>query len=232
MALLCCLGFCSDLLINTELWDNGTFRAKSNHLLKSKGKHDVLFFGSSQVHRHIIPSVFDSLNGTNSFNFGINAMQGTEKILIFKELLRKGYFDGIDYVVLDMGMYIDLEAMSERIDKDRGRLFFSTRSLYDHLSFLFSVSTDVWVTIERSVSIFRYYLKSRLKLFVLKAWIWPVNGKNVSSVKNNGFKGLIDSKYKNIDVHNREVSLLKNSYLANETMALKVPPQLQAKYSS
>lgn len=75
--LLLVLG-CSKILVQPFLfhpfWGDVSFICKYDHFFSQQNNYNTVFIGSSRTYRHVNPSVFDSITGLNSFNFGITGV--------------------------------------------------------------------------------------------------------------------------------------------------------------
>jgi hypothetical protein len=69
-------------------------RDKIEYLARHGDEYDVLFLGSSRMHSHIMPWVFDQVAGENgvpvkSFNAGVAGMRSPEDQYVLEEILRR-----------------------------------------------------------------------------------------------------------------------------------------------
>jgi hypothetical protein len=71
-----------------------TVREKIEYLARHGDEYDILFLGSSRIHQHIMPALFDEIVTANgltvrSFNAGIPAMVAPENGYLLEEILRR-----------------------------------------------------------------------------------------------------------------------------------------------
>jgi len=86
-------------------WGNGGLVAKMNQLKADNFDYDTYFVGSSRVYRHIMPSLFDSLNNgaTRSFNLGYSGTKPPE-IYHFLHHFIDQHGDNVKYIFVELGM--------------------------------------------------------------------------------------------------------------------------------
>jgi len=98
-------------------WGNEGLVSKMNKLEVDNFNYDTYFVGSSRVYRHIIPSLFDSLNqgSTRSFNLGYLATRPPELYYFLDRFIDKCN-EKTKYIFVELGM------MQNLTDINRGTL--------------------------------------------------------------------------------------------------------------
>lgn len=82
---------------------------KMEHFAEHRDQYNVVFFGSSQIYRNIIPRVFDDEmakhgHKTKSFNFGIGGMRPHETNLLIRQVLAMGPRN-LRYAFVELGSW-------------------------------------------------------------------------------------------------------------------------------
>lgn len=95
------------LLVDRQLpfyWGNEGLSTKMYHIEQTDFAYDTYFIGSSRIYRHIVPSLFDSLNTgkTHSFNLGYSATKPPETYHFLNHFLEK-VPSNTKYIILELG---------------------------------------------------------------------------------------------------------------------------------
>lgn len=143
-------------LITPFYYANQQFSAKHKSYEPKKELYNTLFFGNSQINRHVDPSTFDSINrgATYSFNFAADASPFLELSYLVEHSLDK--FDAKNYIVIisksgklrpanlykpRMNYYHDFRRyrMSMRINNDK-----STQMKYHTVAFIMNKTRSIF----------------------------------------------------------------------------------------
>lgn len=87
-----------------------TMTVKLDHLAEHRGDYNLLFFGSSRVHHHISPRLFDRItkrlgHPTRSFNVGVPALRVFDLLALLDEAFALE-LRGVEWVVVDSASLI------------------------------------------------------------------------------------------------------------------------------
>jgi len=74
---------------------------KFNYLVNDTTRYNTLFVGSSRVHTALNPVIFDSINGTHSFNAGMDGIRITELNLIVKKFIKSHHAPDNIFINID-----------------------------------------------------------------------------------------------------------------------------------
>lgn len=83
-------------------WGDPNYIAKYDHFFSEDNGYTTVFIGSSRTFRHINPLTFDSIAGTKSFNFGVDAVACPFNYLLAKEILQSKQADDLDHILVEL----------------------------------------------------------------------------------------------------------------------------------
>ncbi len=94
-------------------WGNEGLSAKMHHIEQTDFAYNTYFIGSSRIYRHIVPSLFDSLNKgkTHSFNLGYSATKPPETYHFLSHFLET-VPPKTKYIILELGGIEYLETVN------------------------------------------------------------------------------------------------------------------------
>lgn len=103
----------SELLV-PYYWADIRMVSKVEHLKSHAADYDVLFIGSSNVYRHIMPSLFDRKvpRALGSFNFGIQALLNPESYAFYEHFLQETIPPSVRYVIMDLSPVIGIAELN------------------------------------------------------------------------------------------------------------------------
>ena len=100
-------------VVYTVVYHRSNSRTKIDYLYNSKDKkYDVVFLGSSRVHNHLVPRIFNN-NGLKTYNFGLTRSRLQESALMLKLMVERNY--KIKNLVLQVDLNINTNDHSEAI---------------------------------------------------------------------------------------------------------------------
>lgn len=94
-------------------WGNEGLSTKMQYIEQENFKYNTYFIGSSRMYRHLIPSLFDSLNNgvTHTFNLGYSATKPPETYYFLDRFLDLEQ-PNTRYIFLELGEIQNLEAVN------------------------------------------------------------------------------------------------------------------------
>lgn len=94
-------------------WGNEGLVSKMNKVKADAYQYDTYFVGSSRMYRHIMPALFDSLNGgaTHSFNLSYSGTKPPETYHFLDHFLDE-CSDDTQYIFVELGMIADLAGVN------------------------------------------------------------------------------------------------------------------------
>lgn len=130
-------------------WGNEGLSAKMHHIEQTDFTYDTYFIGSSRIYRHIVPSLFDSLNRgkTHSFNLGYSATKPPETYYFLSHFLEK-VPSNTKYIILELGDIEYLEtvnrnALRSKYCIDAEHWWLAALSHWEDRKFMFSFNYTV-----------------------------------------------------------------------------------------
>jgi hypothetical protein len=230
------ISIASDFLV-TDSFASRTFKTKLSYLKKSTGNYNKVVFGSSQVYRHFIPYVYDSLTGDNSFNFGVPGMKGHEKLNLFKNAMENGVFDGVSTILFEAGLHFNEDQIKVEKDVDRHRFFYTIENAISDLKMINSMNGNPQEKRKRKLEIIQFLLKSRLKI----EWIYrSMLGKKVKiDFTQHGFQQYIMTQQRYMERHKRFLTYgdilldsLQDFHIGVHQTSLPVPKVIEKEYAT
>ncbi len=212
------IGLCILSFLDRRLpfyWGNEGLVGKMNKLEADHFDYDTYFVGSSRVYRHIIPSLFDSLNqgATHSFNLGYLATRPPEMYYFLDRFIDKCN-EKTKYIFVELGMIQNLT------DINRGTL----RSKY-YLDYeQYTTATSACMSNKRYETAWNYTLSylsrmARMGMIVKSLTFDKKNGHSkVLGKHGDGYYGLEEEMK---DVGNTDSTFIKRlAYFYKDTTTL------------
>lgn len=175
-------------------WGNPLMGSKTTYLNNMDEPVNTLFVGNSKIHRHLIPSVFDSIVGTSSFNLGRDGMHFLETQFIFEHFMedykKKAELENILVSSLNFPGIQEpmLHTLQAQYIMDWKRLklsfqhFFPKRD-FQQLYYYFISFVENQLCIGQIKKIFTYHLSEN-----------GTNDRIVKTLEQRGFLGLDDER--------------------------------------
>jgi len=223
---------CSDIFVSYKNVQNDVFLEKLSLLQKNRKSYDVVFYGSSLIHKQIKPAIFDQITGLHSYNFGLAGVTAFDKNNSFLLMLRKGIFDDTDYLFLETGLFYRAK-VRRRKSKSSGAIhFYLTSDFLRELAFVISAGASVERKGVRLAQIFKLYFMSRAKWLAYFEFI-PSEDRPLTNLSKDGYQSL--GEMSTGKVSSRRAKLLKapeyldelrviSSRAITENRAYPVPP--------
>lgn len=112
LAVSCAAGWAFDSLYRKR-WHT-LFFDKTDELLKTDHRYDIIFLGNSRVHFGINPYYTDSVTGLRSYNFGTGGADAEDIMLTATLYLQKHQAPELAVISLDMGALTENETLATR----------------------------------------------------------------------------------------------------------------------
>ncbi len=85
-----------------EFWGAPLFISKYDRFFNPESDHNAVFVGSSRTFRNTDPSVFDSITGLKSFNFGIEEVGCPFNYTLTEKIISSKKAENLDYLFLEL----------------------------------------------------------------------------------------------------------------------------------